>query len=194
MVDLALEAAARLPARPQILDRFALKAKDFAVATIHRASNTEDTHVFARLVAGLRRISTSVVFPVHPRTRALVEGLRVGVNDNIITCEPLSYTDMLALQKHARVVVTDSGGIQKEAVTLGTPCVTLRSTTEWTETLEGGWNVLAGNDPRKIADAANRPVPAESIHPFGEGNSARRIVDALFAHIAVAERTASCAS
>ena len=194
MVDLALESAARLPARPAILDRFGLREKAFAVATIHRASNTEDTHVFARLISGLRKIGIPVVFPVHPRTRALAEALRVGANDNIITCEPLSYADMLAMQLHARVVVTDSGGVQKEAVTLGTPCVTLRNTTEWTETLEHGWNVLAGHDPVRIAEAANRPVPSERIHPFGEGNSARRIVDALSAHVAVTDRAAPCAS
>ncbi len=194
MVDLALLAAERLPARPAILDRFDLHEKQFAVATIHRASNTDNAAVFARLIAGLRRCGMPVVFPVHPRTRPLVEAFKVGAGDGIVTCEPLSYLDMLALQVHARAVVTDSGGIQKESITLGTPCVTLRDRTEWTETLQDGWNVLAGSDPRTIAAAASRPAPAERIFPFGAGNSAKRIVDAITATIPDATRIESCVS
>ena len=179
MVDLALEAAAGLPARPPVLDRFELREKHFAVATIHRAGNTDDPAVFERLVAGLRAVGMPVIFPVHPRTRPLAMRLRVGDGDNVTLCEPLSYLDMLALQAHARVVITDSGGVQKEAVTLGTPCVTLRDTTEWVETLDQGWNVLAASDPSAIAQAANRPVPQTQIAPYGSGGSARAIVDAL---------------
>ena len=194
MVDLALLAAERLQTRPAILDRFDLKEKQFAVATIHRAGNTDNTAVFARLIAGLRKAGMPIVFPVHPRTRPLVEAFRVGGGDGIVTCEPLSYLDMLALQQHARVVLTDSGGMQKECITLGTPCVTLRDTTEWVETLTDEWNVIAGSDPVAIARAAQRSEPAERIFPFGAGDSARRIVDAMFAHISVAERVEPCVS
>lgn len=194
MVDLALLAADRLPSRPAILDRFDVKEKAFAVATIHRAANTDNTAVFARLIAGLRKAGMPVVFPVHPRTRPLVEAFRVGANDGITTCEPLSYLDMLALQKHARVVLTDSGGMQKECITLGTPCVTLRDRTEWVETLTDGWNVIAGSDSAAIARAAQRATPAERIFPFGAGDSARRIVDVMLAHVAVADRTEPCVS
>lgn len=194
MVDLALEAASRLPGEPQIMRRFAVKHRGFALATIHRASNTDDRHVFAQLIAGLRAVKMPVIFPVHPRTKPLVEALHVGAGDNIVACEPLSYTDMLALQLHARVVLTDSGGVQKEAVTLGTPCVTLRDTTEWTETLDEGWNVLAGHDPDRIAAAAARPIPERTIKPFGDGNSAGAIVDAMLRHVKVADRSQTCAS
>ena len=194
MVDLALLAAERLPSRPPILDRFDLRQKAFAVATIHRAANTENTAVFARLIAGLRKCPFPVVFPVHPRTRSLVEAFKVGAGDGIITCEPLSYLDMLALQLHARAVITDSGGIQKESITLGTPCTTLRDRTEWTETLQDGWNVLAGSDTRRIAEAALRPAPPHRIFPFGAGDSAGRIVDAIFEHIQEQERAEPCVS
>lgn len=194
MVDLALLAAERLPARPAILDRFDLEKKRFAVATIHRAANTDNTAVFARLIAGLRKCGLPVVFPVHPRTRSLVEAFKVGAGDGIITCEPLSYRDMLALQLHARVVLTDSGGMQKESITLGTPCVTLRDRTEWTETLQESWNVLAGSDPVAIAKAAARPVPRERIFPFGAGDSARRIVDSVFTNLRESARAESCVS
>lgn len=179
MVDLAVEAAASLPSRPAVLDRFELREKQYAVATIHRAGNTDDAAVFACLIEGLRRVSVPVIFPVHPRTRPLALRMRVGDGDGITLCEPLSYLDMLALQAHARVIITDSGGVQKEAITLGTPCVTLRNTTEWTQTLARGWNVLVGSDTDAIAAAAERPVPAERIYPYGRGESARAIVDAL---------------
>ncbi|HET9029776.1 MAG TPA: UDP-N-acetylglucosamine 2-epimerase (non-hydrolyzing) [Candidatus Aquilonibacter sp.] len=194
MVDLAVFAAERLPKRPPILERFGVESGAFAVATIHRASNTDNTATFARLIAGIRKTGLTTIFPVHPRTRPLVEALRVGAGDGIITCEPLSYLDMLALQRHARVVLTDSGGMQKETISVGTPCVTLRDRTEWTETLEGGWNVLAGSDPSAIARAAARRRPSQRIAPFGVGDSARRIVDAMLAHVPVNERVEPCVS
>ncbi|HTU70969.1 MAG TPA: UDP-N-acetylglucosamine 2-epimerase (non-hydrolyzing) [Candidatus Baltobacteraceae bacterium] len=194
MVDLALITAKALDRDPPILHRFSVRSRDFALATIHRAANTDDVAIFARLIAGLRRTGMRVIFPVHPRTQRLVELLCVGASDNIVTCEPLSYREMLALQAHARVVITDSGGMQKEAITLGTPCVTLRDRTEWNETLEGGWNVLAGSDPCAIALAARREPPRERVAPFGAGGSAARIVDALVSSIAIQKHAGSCAS
>jgi UDP-GlcNAc3NAcA epimerase len=194
MVDLALEIAGTLPSRPPILDRFALVSKRFALATVHRAGNTDDAPRFAGIIAGLRAVPLPVVFPVHPRTRELCNALGVGSGDNIITCEPLSYSDMLALQIHARVVLTDSGGIQKESITVGTPCVTLRDNTEWTETLLDDWNVLAGADSTFIASAAARPVPSTRIYPYGRGHSGERMVAAMRTHIGSALRIASCAS
>jgi UDP-N-acetylglucosamine 2-epimerase len=176
-----------------VLDRFDIASKRFALVTIHRAANTDDPVRFAAIVAGLRALPLPVIFPVHPRTRGLCAQLAVGNGDNIITCEPLSYNDMLALQIHARVVCTDSGGVQKEAITVGTPCVTLRDTTEWTETLDDGWNVLTGADASRIVAAAERPVPVRRIFPYGQGHSGERIVAAMRAHISSAA-VASCAS
>lgn len=194
MVDLALETLARLPQRPAILARFGVTSKKFGLATIHRAANTDDPVVFARLIAGLRAVPLRIIFPVHPRTRALCATLNVGSGDNIITCEPLGYGDMLALQAHARVLLTDSGGLQKEAVTVGTPVVTLREQTEWTQTLAQGWNVLAGSDPQEIVEAALRPVPAHRIYPYGKGGCAQRIVEAMLTHVPQRRRVVSCAS
>ncbi|HTX57361.1 MAG TPA: UDP-N-acetylglucosamine 2-epimerase (non-hydrolyzing) [Candidatus Acidoferrales bacterium] len=194
MVDLALAMVRRLAPVPSILERFELGDREYAVATIHRAANTDDIAVFARLVAGLRRSGLRVIFPVHPRTRRLVDLLCVGSYDNVVTCEPLSYLEMLALQAHARVVITDSGGMQKEAITVGTPCVTLRDRTEWNETLEGGWNVLAGSDPAAIAAAALRDRPLRPIAPFGNGRSAALIADAVLSSRLFAEQSHPCAS
>ncbi len=181
MVDLAKKTAAGLAARPPIMHRFALRDGQYAVATVHRAGNTDDPDQFASIIAGLRQTGLPIIFPVHPRTAALAERLRVGAGgDNITPCEPLSYIDMIALMLHARVVLTDSGGMQKEAFVLGVPCVTLREETEWTETLEGGWNALAGTDRARIAQLAAHIRPSTPRGDYyGDGQSARSIVDCL---------------
>ncbi|HET9095595.1 MAG TPA: UDP-N-acetylglucosamine 2-epimerase (non-hydrolyzing) [Candidatus Baltobacteraceae bacterium] len=179
MVDLALQIAARLPAQPPILERLGVRSGGYYTATIHRASNTDDPQTFARLIEGLRGLDMPVVFPVHPRTRAIAAQAGAGVNDNIVLCSPLAYAEMLGLLRHSAALFTDSGGLQKEAFVLKIPCVTLREETEWLDTLEDGWNVLAGSDPRKIVQAARRILPVRQSTPFGDGTAARRIVDAL---------------
>ncbi|HLI95326.1 MAG TPA: UDP-N-acetylglucosamine 2-epimerase (non-hydrolyzing) [Candidatus Baltobacteraceae bacterium] len=179
MVDLALQVAAKLPARPPILDRFRVQPGAYCVATIHRAANTDDPSTFARLLQGLRSIDRPIVFPVHPRTRDVARRAGAGDGDNLILCEPLAYAEMLALLSQAATLFTDSGGLQKEAFVLKVPCVTLRQETEWLDTLVDGWNVLAGSDPQKIVEASGRPTPARQGSPFGEGDAAKRIVDAL---------------
>jgi len=183
MIDLAREVLAELPPRPPILDRFSLASKGYALATVHRAANTEDPELFRQIVDGLRRLEGRVIFPVHPRSRALARACGAGFGDNITLCEPLPYVEMLALQRHARGVLTDSGGIQKEALVVGTPCTTLRPETEWRETLEHGWNVLVGADPAAIAAAGMRDPP--EMPPGGiftdSIGCAERIVRALLA-------------
>jgi UDP-N-acetylglucosamine 2-epimerase len=179
MVDLAKQTAARLPASPPVLERFQVRPGGYCVATIHRAANTDDERVFLRIVQGLRGVDLPIVFPVHPRTRAIAQAHGVGQNDNIIPCDPLSYVEMIGLLSRAATLFTDSGGLQKEAFVLKVPCVTLRDETEWIETLEDGWNVLAGSDPEKIAEASKRLTPARQGSPYGDGNAARNIVDAL---------------
>lgn len=187
MIDLALETAERMEAEPPVLRRLGVRPGSYAVATIHRAGNTDDSTIFARLIAGLRQTGLPVVFPVHPRTRPLATTLCVGQSDNIIPTQPLSYNEMIALERNARCVITDSGGMQKESVVLGTPCVTVRDTTEWTETLEGGWNVLVGDDPAAIAAAARRPRPQRPSSLARAGGCAARICDAMARHLAARE-------
>ncbi len=188
MVDLAKRVASQLPARPPILDRLGVAPGAYCVATIHRASNTDDEPVFSRLIEGLRRVDLPVVFPVHPRTRAMAQSYGVGKDDNIIPCDPLPYVEMMGLVARAVTVLTDSGGLQKEAFVLRVPCVTLRAETEWIETLEDAWNVLADSDPEKIASASIRAIPARQGTPYGDGNAARLIAEAL------EERGAACAA
>lgn len=188
MVDLALRVASTIPPHPPILDRFAVQPGAYCVATIHRAHNTDDPQTFARLIDGLRRVGRPVVFPVHPRTRPNVQRIGAGAGDNLILSEPLSYSEMIALVSRAATLFTDSGGLQKEAFALKVPCVTLRDETEWVDTLEDGWNVLAGSDPSKIVQASKAARPARQSSPFGDGNAARNIVDAIM------QTAATCAA
>jgi UDP-GlcNAc3NAcA epimerase len=178
MIDLVHRAAASVRGRP-LPSCIPFAAGTYGLATVHRASNTDDVGAFRRILDGISRLPFPVVFPVHPRTAPLVEDLPEPPR-NILFCEPLSYLDMVAAEMHARVILTDSGGVQKEAYVLGVPCVTLRNTTEWTETLEDGWNVLAGTDPNAITAAVERSpaglVLAATVSPV---SSACRIVDLL---------------
>ncbi|MBV9270486.1 MAG: UDP-N-acetylglucosamine 2-epimerase (non-hydrolyzing) [Candidatus Eremiobacteraeota bacterium] len=182
MVDLATKMASGLPAVPAVLQRFEVQPRGYGVATVHRASNTDDPETFARIVAGLRGVDMPVIFPVHPRTREIAQRAGAGMGDNIIISEPLPYAEMIALVSRAAALFTDSGGLQKEAFVLKVPCVTLREETEWLETLEDGWNVLAGSDPEKIAKSARRLMPLRQAHPYGDGHAAQNIVRALERH------------
>jgi UDP-GlcNAc3NAcA epimerase len=179
MVDLVTQVSRHLPPVPPILERLGLRPRTYCVVTIHRASNTDDPAAFEKLITGLRGVDMPIVFPVHPRTRDAAQAFGVGRGDNIIACEPLPYMDMAGLVARSAMVFTDSGGLQKEAFVLKVPCVTLREETEWGETLEDGWNVLAGTDPQRIVQASRRMTPVRQGRPYGDGHAAARIVDAL---------------
>lgn len=179
MVDLLFATSMSANATSTVLDRFDLHKGAYGLVTVHRASNTGDQELFQRILEGLRRVEFPIIFPVHPRTAPLVSKV-ADKPKNVVFCEPLSYYDSIALQENARVVITDSGGIQKEAYALGVPCVTLRDETEWIETLECGWNVLVGTDPNRIERAAKRLSPKTlPRRAFGDGNSATMIADVL---------------
>jgi UDP-GlcNAc3NAcA epimerase len=180
MVDLAVRTAADLAAEPPILDIMRVGAGAYALATVHRVANTDDPVAFARIVRAFRKLELPVVFPIHPRSRALAAAHDVGRKGDVIyPCDPVSYEQMIALERHARVILTDSGGVQKEAFALGVPCVTLRDTTEWTETLSDGWNVLVGTDAGAIARAATRPRPRGPYGYPDAGRCAELICDEL---------------
>ncbi len=151
-------------------------ADAYYVATIHRAENTDDPARLQNIFEGLGRLDGPVILPLHPRTQERLDGITVP--SNVDVREPVGYLSMLALVKSARSVLTDSGGLQKEALWLGVPCVTLREETEWVETLDGGWNQVVGADAERIeAAVAARPEPP--IPTFAEPGAARRIVDIL---------------
>jgi UDP-GlcNAc3NAcA epimerase len=157
-------------------------AGEYAVATIHREANVSEPRL-GRIVAGLGRLSGPVVFPTHPRTRAALErdGVRAAAHVELVA--PLGYLPFAALASQARVIVTDSGGLQKEAYWYGVPCVTTRPSTEWVDTVALGANTLVDDDPDALAAAvaAARPLSADRPALYGDGRAAERIAAALAA-------------
>lgn len=150
MVD-ALEFNKEVPEhRSQITLRLGLNSKRYLVLTVHRPANTDNRIHMENIVSALDDGGLPVIFSVHPRTRKMLEeyGIWNQMPANIIITEPLGYLDMLKLMRHAVKILTDSGGIQKEAYLLGVPCITLRDNTDWVETVEAGWNVLVGVDEK----------------------------------------------
>jgi len=156
------------------------------VVTAHRQGNVDDPRRLLLLVELLESLPLPAVFPLHPRTRARLEeaGLleRLERAEGLQLAAPLGYLDFLKLVRHARAVLTDSGGVQKEAYVLGVQCVTMRDTTEWVETVEAGWNVLVDLDRQAALAALDRRPPAERPELYGGGEAANRMVDALSAY------------
>jgi UDP-GlcNAc3NAcA epimerase len=152
----------------------------YFVATMHRAENTDDLSRLSSIIGALADLPLPVVFPAHPRVKNAIESAGLRPRPNLIVIDPLGYASMIALATHARAVLTDSGGLQKEAYWLGVPCVTLREQTEWVETVAGGWNTLAGADRSRIL-AAVEGIDARASRPplYGEGNATAQIIEAL---------------
>ena len=177
MADVCFRFAPIARERSAILQRLDLEAGAYVVATIHREANVRPERL-VRIVHGLGRVGETVVFPAHPRTRSRL----VDVPPNVRVVDPLGYLDMAALASQARVIVTDSGGLQKEAYWYGVPCVTARPSTEWVDTLEVGANVLVDDDPERLAAAvANAEMPDERPPLYGDGHASERIAAALAA-------------
>ncbi|HJQ93365.1 MAG TPA: UDP-N-acetylglucosamine 2-epimerase (non-hydrolyzing) [Candidatus Thermoplasmatota archaeon] len=162
-----------------VLGRVGAKAKGFVLATIHRADNTDDPRRLAGILDGLRDLAQPVVFPVHPRTKKAmaVAGLPVGANVRLIP--PVGYLDMIALEASAAAIVTDSGGVQKEAYLAGVPCVTVQDATAWPETVESGWNRLVKPQAKAIADAVAAARPGKPGEAFGRPGASRAIARLL---------------
>jgi UDP-GlcNAc3NAcA epimerase len=161
--------------RSRALQRFEVEPGRYVVATIHREANVRPERL-ARIVEGLNRIEEPVVFPAHPRTRSRLR----GAGPRVRVSEPLGYLDMTALVSQARVVVTDSGGLQKEAYWYGVPCVTARPSTEWVDTVLAGANELVDDDPDRLAAAvAAAAMPAERPVLYGDGHASERVAAAL---------------
>jgi len=164
-----------------VVDRLGV-GDEFVLATVHRPRNTDDGDRLAEIVGALREVPAPVVFPVHPRTAAALRDQRLYdvVQSELRCIDPVGYLDFVRLLEGADRVVTDSGGVQKEAFFLETPCVTLREETEWDETVAHGWNRLVGADQAAILDALATPIDAlADAQPYGDGNAAERIVEVL---------------
>jgi UDP-N-acetylglucosamine 2-epimerase len=184
MFDAALHFADLASARSSILERLAVAPGGYLLVTCHRPQNTDDPEALSAIVNALIDSGEQVVFPIHPRTTGFLRrcGLmeRLEAAGRIRVIEPVGYLEMIQLEQHARMIVTDSGGVQKEAFFYHIPCVTLRDETEWVETVKDGWNLLVGSEYDRILDAIRTfAPPARQMAHYGNGHASAEIVRLL---------------
>jgi len=181
MYDILLQVFPKIHAHLQtLLPALEVTPQGYLLVTVHRAANTDDPEAIRDIVCALNKMEMPIIFPVHPRTRVCLERYDIVCKKHIHLIEPVGYIDMLALEQAAYRILTDSGGVQKEAFLLGVPCITLREETEWTETVESGWNAVVGTCCHAIIEAIGRSMPKPpQQNPFGDGNAAARIAQAL---------------
>lgn len=182
MYDVFLKYLVQAENKSTILVKNNLSYQNYVLATIHRAENTDNPKNLISIFNGLRKIAATgikVVIPVHPRTKNKIKDYGIKT-EGFDLLQPLGYLDLINLGKNARMILTDSGGIQKEAYWLAVPCLTLRNETEWTETTSARWNKLVGNDERKIFNSfINFNTPEKHPSLYGDGKAAKYVVDEL---------------
>ena len=184
MYDAALKFAPIAERKSQIFDRLKIKPKKYFLLTLHRAENTDLFDNLNNIVTAIIQSEKSIIFPVHPRTFKLLKKFqlyeKLEQTDNIIIIEPVSFIDMIVLENNAEKILTDSGGVQKEAYFYQVPCITLRNETEWVETVSDGWNRLVGADVEKITAAMSdfSPTGDQQGH-YGDGRASQKLADVL---------------
>lgn len=185
MYDTLLQFSEIAAKRSTILQDLNLNNKEYCLATIHRPYNVDNPENLWSILSAFTEIERKVIFPAHPRTKEKIARLdmdfmRLLSTSNVIIIEPVGYFDMLMLEQNANLILTDSGGMQKEAYFFGVPCVTLRSETEWVETVDTGWSVLVGTDRSQIIQMARSvQPPPENIELYGNGNASEKILAIL---------------
>jgi UDP-GlcNAc3NAcA epimerase len=173
--------AAQRPAAARALRRLGLRPGDFILMTLHRAENTDNPDRLRAIFAGLATTTgLQLLLPLHPRTRKALSTFRINLPDCIKVVEPLGFLDMVELEENCAAILTDSGGVQKEAFFFGKPCITFRDNTEWVETIDSGWNRLVGANPELIKTALMNLVPGSDRPDFyGDGDAGQRILEIL---------------
>ncbi|BAM01658.1 MULTISPECIES: non-hydrolyzing UDP-N-acetylglucosamine 2-epimerase [Caldilinea] len=180
MLDASLHHRNLAREKSNVLERLQLESGRYALVTVHRAHNTDDPRRLRSIVEALNTVGERIVFPVHPRTRKALEAIGARFASQVLLTEPASYYDMMVLEENARLIATDSGGVQREAYYFAKPCLTLREETEWTETVEVGWNLLVGADCHKIVAAWHTfQPPGEHPPVLGDGTAAEKIAKIL---------------
>jgi UDP-N-acetylglucosamine 2-epimerase (non-hydrolysing) len=183
MIDALVTTLEIAKKKSKVLGDWGLFKKDYILATIHRAENTEDESRLKSIIKALISSEEKIVIPLHPRTKKYLEACSLFEklkNSNVRIIRPLSYLDMLVMEENARKIITDSGGVQKEAYFFRVPCITLRDVTEWEETIENGFNVLVGSNEEKINDAIkNFEIKQENKQLYGKGDASKKIADVL---------------
>ena len=167
-----------------IIGQYGVQPKQFCLATIHRASTADNIPALTAILRAFAQIPFPILFPLHPHTAKTIRAnsglqqlLRAATHIQLI--EPVGYVQMLALEQQSRWIITDSGGVQKEAYFQRTPCITMRTETEWVETVKAGWNILAGTDTERILNALDYPFAQQAIDEYGDGHSAQQIIQIL---------------
>jgi UDP-GlcNAc3NAcA epimerase len=180
MLDALLYAQPIAQAKSNILEQLRIEPHHYALVTIHRAANTDEPERLRQIITALNLVSETVILPAHPRTQKALTNINVHLEDHIRIIEPVGYFDMLTLEENARLIATDSGGVQREAYYLGVPCLTLRDETEWVAIIETGWNKLVGADNKRILDNWFNFFPLTERPPiYGVGNAAHCIAEIL---------------
>ena len=186
MYDAALTFGKAAEEKSKIISALNVQSKKYRLCTVHRAENTDNPERLTQIIHAMVDISTSdcpVVLPLHPRTKAYLKNYNLNTtiasNPSLRLIEPVDYLDMIMLEKNAAAIFTDSGGMQKEAYFYRTPCITLREETEWTETVQAGWNQIAGFHTEKIVGCLANNPPKSEIREYGDGNAAEKIVNAV---------------
>jgi UDP-N-acetylglucosamine 2-epimerase len=180
MYDAIVFAAEQARIRSNIIKRLGLDEKGFLLTTVHRAENTDNPECLMNILSAFDQLQEPLVFPVHPRTRKYLDSHGYTPPPHVILIDPIGYLDMVRLEGAARMILTDSGGIQKEAYWLGIPCITLRDETEWVETIKAGWNVLVGANTNHILTAVrNFVTPKSRPSLYGNGFASKSVVHEL---------------
>ena len=186
MYDAVLHNIGIAEQRSHILERLGIEPKAYLLATVHRPQNTDRAENLRSILSAFNALDEVIVLPAHPRTSEAIGRLGYPLRSHVKLIKPVSYLDMLVLEKHARLILTDSGGVQKEAYFFGVPCVTLRPETEWVETVEAGWNVVVGSERSLIVQKAlNMQAPQAERGAFGDGRASNQIVHVLEKTISV---------
>lgn len=180
MYDAVLYNSILAEKKSKILQKLDLTPKKYILSTIHRAENTNSKKRLTEIIKALNESEEQIILPIHPRTIGYLKLYNLKVNNNVKIIEPVGYLDMLCLEKNAKKILTDSGGIQKEAYFLEIPCITMRDETEWVETVEYGWNILVGADKNKIKNAIKaKHLVNERPECFGNGKTAEKILEII---------------
>jgi UDP-GlcNAc3NAcA epimerase len=185
MFDVALYYKARNKSRETLVDSLQLHKGNYVLVTIHRAENTDSSERLKFIAEALLELANTheIILPLHPRTRQILDklGLKKSLNEKLKLLDPVGYLDMLALEQHAQLIITDSGGVQKEAYFNQVPCITLRNETEWVELVASGWNVLCPPDrPFSLCKLLSHTQPmSQEVALYGNGTAAQQIVQIL---------------
>ncbi|MEY8000369.1 non-hydrolyzing UDP-N-acetylglucosamine 2-epimerase [Clostridium sp. Mt-5] len=180
MFDAILNFKKLAESKNEIMEKLSIKGKEYILTTIHRAENTNHIDRLKNIVNALNKCGKTIVLPLHPRTKKYMMDYGLEFNENIKVIEPVGYLEMINLEMNSQKIVTDSGGVQKEAFFMKKPCITMREETEWVETVENGWNKIVGTDTEKILDGILNFTPlSKQKNIFGDGNASGKILKVL---------------